>query len=65
MTLNSLLKIIDNPLNITKENIIGLKGLFPYIEEGQENNSSSLYPGKIVSITDNNIYDIHFDDGDS
>lgn len=64
MTLNSLLKIIDNPLNITKENIIGLKGKFPYIEEGQENDSSSLYPGKIVNITDNNRYEIHFDDGD-
>ena len=64
MTLNALLKIIDNPLNITKENIIGLKGQFPYTEEGQENNSSSLYPGKIVSITDNNRYEIHFDDGD-
>lgn len=64
MSEHALLKIINTPFNITRDNIIGLKGRFPYIEEGQDGRSSSLYSGKIVSITDNNKYKIHFDDGD-
>ena len=64
MSGHALLKIINQPFNITTDNIIGMRGKFPYNEEGQDGRSSTLYLGKIVGITDNNRYKIHFDDGD-
>jgi len=64
MSGHALLKIINKPFNITIDNIIGMRGKFPYNEEGLYDRSSTLYLGKIVGITDNNRYKIKFDDGD-
>jgi hypothetical protein len=61
----ALLEIVDKSLNITRDNIIGMRGKFPYNEARQDGGrSSTLYLGKIIGITDDNRYKINFDDGD-
>ena len=61
---NSLLKIVNNSLIVTRDNIIGMKGKFPFSEERNDDGNLLLYSGKIVDIIDENMYKILFDDGD-
>ena len=59
MSNTALLRIANNYNDITRNNIIGHEGLFPW------GNRRELYYGKIVSITDEGKYKIYFDEGDS
>ena len=55
----ALLKIANDYNDITRNNIIGQRGKFPWGDRRE------LYYGKIVSITDEGRYKIYFEDGDS
>lgn len=57
MSNTALLRIVNNN-DITRNNIIGQRGEFPWGDRQQ------LYFGKVASITDEGICKIYFDDGD-